>query len=87
MTQDTSDRDGHVPFLRSQVEIDPRVQNLITSLVLELNLIESLGGNFKHSQLTITVRGDYVVLPPGFHGIEGSSKEDKKRFCGNPRYQ
>jgi hypothetical protein len=38
-------------------------------------------------QLTIAVRGDYLLLPSGFLGMADSSEEDKRRLCGNPRDQ
>ena len=63
------DRGGEVPFLGSQIDVHSRVENLITSLVLGLDLLECLGGILKHSQLTIPVRSDYLFLSTGFQGI------------------
>ena len=43
------DRGGQVSFLGSQVDIYPRIENLITGLVLELNLFERLGRIVEYS--------------------------------------
>jgi hypothetical protein len=64
-----SDRVGHVPFLGGQIDIDSCLENLISGLVLGLDLLEGLRGIPKHSQLTIPVRSDYLVLPTGFQGL------------------
>ena len=82
----SSDRCRHVPFLSRQVDIDSRVENLITDLVFGLNFLEGLGGILKQSQLTIPVRSKHCFSQLAFKGGD-SSEEDKKRFCGNPSYQ
>jgi hypothetical protein len=51
---------------------DSRVANLITSLVFGLNFLEGVGRVVEHSQLTIPVRGNYLLLPTGFQGIGAS---------------
>ena len=63
---------GHVPFLGRQVDIDSRVENLITGLVLRFNLFESMGGIFKHSQFTIPNGGKHLLLPTSFQGMGDS---------------
>jgi hypothetical protein len=57
------DRGGQIPSLGSLVDIDSRVENLITGLVFGLNLFEGLRGIVKHSQLTISVRSKHLLLP------------------------
>ena len=73
-------------FLAARVNIDSRVEDLITGLV-GLNLFERLGGILKHSKLAIAVRGNYLLLPASFQGMGDSSEEDKKRLCGDPSDQ
>ena len=74
----SGDRGGHVPFLGRQVDIDSGVENRITGLVLRLDLFESLGGIFKHSQFTIPTGGKHLLLPTSFQGIGDSCRKTKR---------
>ena len=71
---------GHVPFLGRQVDIDSRVENLITGLFLRVNLFESTGGIFKHSQFTIPNGGKHLLLPTSFQGMGVSCRKTKSAF-------
>ena len=64
----SGDRGGHVPFLGRQVDIDSIVEDLITGLVLGIDLFESLGGIFKHSQFTIPLEASTCFCQLAFKG-------------------
>ena len=63
------------------------LENLITSLVFGLNFLEGVGRVVEHAQLTIAVRGDYLLLPTGFQRMGDSSEKEKKRLFGKTRDQ
>jgi hypothetical protein len=51
-----------VPFFGSQVDIDSRVENLITGLVFGLNFLEGIGRVVEHAQLTDLPHFDYAEI-------------------------
>jgi hypothetical protein len=66
------DRDGRrdVPLLGRHVKVNSGAQDLLASLIFRLNFFERVCRIVKHSQISISARGNDLFLPIGFQGRE-----------------